>query len=569
MKNLIYITSLALMAIMCYAGRAAAPYTEITGNVTIYPGGATTMSRQLYIGPGTHINVLGEWRIASEQIYISPTATITGTGTIILDQPAIYTIGSAALTWGGLSVDGGAATIGCRMLLRNPQGAALVNIAPAAILGYPSDTVADMVFDGRLIFDSATVGNNLTLHQYNTHFTAAGSVAGYAPEHFLITDSTGTVSKDAVGSSGFIYPVGIAAADYTPARLLNDGIADRYHVRALRGIDPPNTEVAGISRTWDITEDIPGGSNVTLTLQHNQVSGRGGAAANNPRYDDTHAYIARSEAAASIWDTYLAAPGTMPGLLSIGSPVSNSSMLTRQGLTDFSTTTRYSKFSNVVLLGVKFVKTVYPDSLYVGDEFTYHIRLTNTGWQTLQPPLAIVDTLPSGAFFISAYAPGMQVSRSGNVITAVSDDSLLHLDSLTLDITVRATSDSVSNLALLSGVGAVPIPSACCDTCISGTPTAPVVLYHQIMIPNVITPNGDAINDNFVIPNLRHWYPNATLSIYNRNGDEVWYSIGPYNDDFGGRNYNGALLPDATYYYVLYYNDGTGRKTASFIDLSR
>ncbi len=570
MKKLIpYINNLVLLLLTSTMAWAATPYTEVTGAVTIFPGGATTMSQQLYIGPGARVNVIGDWRIASQQVYISPTATITGTGTIIFDNPAIYTIGSTALSWGGQSLDGGSATIGCRVLLRNPQGAALINIPPAAVLGYAADTIADMVFDGRLSFDSSTSGNNLTLHQYNARFTTNGTVAGYTPAHFLITDSTGVVSKDAVGSAGFIYPVGIAAGDYTPVRLLNDGTTDRYSLRALAGIDPPNPELAGIYRTWDIREDIAGGSNVSLTLQHNQVTGSGGPAVNDPRYDDSQAYIARSDASASIWDTYTTSAGSMPGLLTTGSAISNGSLLTRTGLTDFTTTTRYSKFSPVVELGVKFVKTVHPDSVYIGDDFTYHIRLTNTGWQTLQPPLTITDTLPAGAMYLSATSPDMQVTYTNGIITAVYSDSLPHLDSVTLDINVRAISDTLDNLGFLTGVGAVPIPTANCDTCPSGTPTAPVVLYHEIIIPNSFTPNGDGTNDNFVIPNLLHWYPNATVSIYNRNGDEVWYSHGPYHDDFGGKNYNGATLPDATYFYVLYYNDGTGRKKASFLDLSR
>lgn len=570
MKKLIpYITSLLLAILPGITGHGATPYTEVTGAVTIFAGGATTMSRQLYIGPAARINVIGEWRIASEQVYISPTATITGPGTIIFDDPAIYTVGTTPLSWGGQSLDGGAATIGCHVLLRNPRGAALINIPPAAILGYAADSVADMIFDGWLTFDSSTAGNNLILHQYNARFTANGRVLGYTPAHFVVTDSTGTMSKDALSSAGFIYPVGIAPLDYTPARVLNDGTPDRYSVRALAGIDPPNAEVAGMYRTWDISEATAGGSNVTLTLQHNQVAGPGGPVANDPRYDDTQAYIARSDAATSIWDSYAPSAGAMPGLLTSSTPVSNGSMLTRMGLTDFTTTTRYSKFSSVVLLGVRFVKTVHPDSVYLGDEFTYHIRLTNTGWQTLQPPLTIVDTLPAGALYLSATSPDMQVTYAGGIVTGVYNDSLPHMDSVTVDINVRAISDTVDNLAFLSGVGAVPIPTANCDTCPAGTPTAPVVLYRLIIIPNSFTPNGDGVNDNFVIPNLLHWYPNATLSVYNRNGDEVWYSNGPYHDDFAGRNYSGAVLPDGTYYYVLYYNDGSGRKSASFIDLSR
>ncbi|MCB9293599.1 MAG: gliding motility-associated C-terminal domain-containing protein [Lewinellaceae bacterium] len=65
---------------------------------------------------------------------------------------------------------------------------------------------------------------------------------------------------------------------------------------------------------------------------------------------------------------------------------------------------------------------------------------------------------------------------------------------------------------------------------------------------NTITPNGDGVNDFFVIPELA-FYPDHKLSIFNRWGDVV-YESRDYQGDWDG-TYKGKELPAGTYLYVL------------------
>ena len=76
--------------------------------------------------------------------------------------------------------------------------------------------------------------------------------------------------------------------------------------------------------------------------------------------------------------------------------------------------------------------------------------------------------------------------------------------------------------------------------------------------PNIITPNGDGINDTFIIPCLLNAadYPDSQLLIFNRWGDEVYRSPTPYPNDWGG-TFNGSELPVDTYFYVLNLGDGS------------
>jgi len=73
------------------------------------------------------------------------------------------------------------------------------------------------------------------------------------------------------------------------------------------------------------------------------------------------------------------------------------------------------------------------------------------------------------------------------------------------------------------------------------------------LIPNAISPNGDGRNDVWKLDFIERYFPNASIVVFNRWGQELFRSIG-YNDPWNG-TYNGAPVPDGTYYYVIELND--------------
>jgi gliding motility-associated-like protein len=66
----------------------------------------------------------------------------------------------------------------------------------------------------------------------------------------------------------------------------------------------------------------------------------------------------------------------------------------------------------------------------------------------------------------------------------------------------------------------------------------------QIGIPNVITPNGDGVNDFFVFINIEQ-VTDTQLDIYTKEG-RVVYSKRSYDNSWDGRG-----LPDETYFYIF------------------
>lgn len=82
-----------------------------------------------------------------------------------------------------------------------------------------------------------------------------------------------------------------------------------------------------------------------------------------------------------------------------------------------------------------------------------------------------------------------------------------------------------------------------------------VNVIQPIKSPSVFTPNGDKLNDVWVIPYLEQW-PNASVSLYDRWGVEV-FNQAPYHNNFDFRDKANEVLPAGTYFYSISLNNGT------------
>jgi gliding motility-associated-like protein len=71
-------------------------------------------------------------------------------------------------------------------------------------------------------------------------------------------------------------------------------------------------------------------------------------------------------------------------------------------------------------------------------------------------------------------------------------------------------------------------------------------------VKNLITPNGDGMNDKWVIGNIES-YPDNKVTVFNREGNVVFQKTG-YTNDWEG-TFNGKTLPDGAYFYVLKFDN--------------
>jgi gliding motility-associated-like protein len=69
------------------------------------------------------------------------------------------------------------------------------------------------------------------------------------------------------------------------------------------------------------------------------------------------------------------------------------------------------------------------------------------------------------------------------------------------------------------------------------------------LIPTIISPNGDGLNDVWKLGFIELLFPNAEIQIFNEWGQELFTSVG-YTEPWDG-TYDGEPVPDGNYFYVI------------------
>ncbi|MDD2635143.1 MAG: gliding motility-associated C-terminal domain-containing protein [Bacteroidales bacterium] len=69
-----------------------------------------------------------------------------------------------------------------------------------------------------------------------------------------------------------------------------------------------------------------------------------------------------------------------------------------------------------------------------------------------------------------------------------------------------------------------------------------------IRIPNAFTPNGDGINDTWILENIE-MFPKAYIHVFNRWGQQLYHAKG--EDEPWDGIYNGKLVPAGTYLFII------------------
>lgn len=86
------------------------------------------------------------------------------------------------------------------------------------------------------------------------------------------------------------------------------------------------------------------------------------------------------------------------------------------------------------------------------------------------------------------------------------------------------------------------------EYCGSASDEINIIVLKEVVVPNTFTPNGDGINDTWVIKGLET-YADNTLQVFNRYGQSIYSAKGAAKNWDG--KFNGKLLPAGTYYYII------------------
>jgi gliding motility-associated-like protein len=88
-----------------------------------------------------------------------------------------------------------------------------------------------------------------------------------------------------------------------------------------------------------------------------------------------------------------------------------------------------------------------------------------------------------------------------------------------------------------------------------------MILIRDVLVPTLITPNMDGKNDYLIIKGYEN-IGMIDLTIFDRRGVQVYRKIN-YDNSFNGVDYNGKLLPEDTYFYIL--KSGNGISASGYI----
>jgi gliding motility-associated-like protein/uncharacterized repeat protein (TIGR01451 family) len=195
------------------------------------------------------------------------------------------------------------------------------------------------------------------------------------------------------------------------------------------------------------------------------------------------------------------------------------------------------------------VKTVDNANPIVSHNVVFTITATNNGPNNATG-VAVNDVIQSGYSYVSysatagTFDPATGVWTIGNMSNGVSD---------VLKITATVVAGgNYTNTAIIYGNET--------DNNMANNVSSVVTYPTDFFIPDGFSPNGDGINDLFVIRGI-DMYPNNGFTVFNRWGDQV-FAASPYTNTWDGKSQagmsiGGSDLPVGTYFYILNLGDGS------------
>ena len=203
-----------------------------------------------------------------------------------------------------------------------------------------------------------------------------------------------------------------------------------------------------------------------------------------------------------------------------------------------------SSYADLAITKVANIDTVMANDLVV-----YTITATNNG-VTTATNVIITDALPSDLEFVSA--TGSPQLNLNSVTWVVPELAVGEVVTFNLTAKVKRSATPYTTIA-----NTITITSDLDDSDLSNNSSTASIYVDVLLepfIPEGFSPNGDGINELFVIRGLEN-YPDNQLTIFNRWG-EIVFEGKPYTNNFDGTSTRGLTvggnkLPSGTYYYIL------------------
>ncbi len=197
-------------------------------------------SAQLFIDQATFTIQAGA--TVTVQGDVTSNVDIQGTGKVLLKGSANQNVNMGGFTIPNLELD---------------------NASNATLTGAAKISGDLLMTNGKVLLGN----NNLTIG-------SAGTITNATSAKYVVTNGTGKLQKTALGAAAFNYPIGNSTAAYNPVVISNAGTADEISARAFPTVMSGGTTGSAyakevVNNSWDISEAVAGGSNLSVTTTWN------------------------------------------------------------------------------------------------------------------------------------------------------------------------------------------------------------------------------------------------------------------------------------------------------------
>jgi gliding motility-associated-like protein len=344
---------------------------------------------------------------------------------------------------------------------------------------------------------------------------------------------------------------------YTPAEL---AAATNVYVNFA-----PTTTTAF---TGTVTVSTPGATNATVGLTGTGIPPPNVAPTLNAITDVTFCYTtALPTTAQTIALSGISPTETTQSIVSVGVTSSNPSLFSQIGILPLTATTaqlNYNIASNASGTAVVTI-TVKDNGGTANGGIDTYVRTFNI---TVNPiPVITISASQDG---LIEKGQSIQLTANGGAAgatytwTAVNAGDIISGGS-TATATIRP--GTLSGSAQTKGPYVYTVVVQNTPTGCPATTSYTLNTYNsqKLFTSNVITPNGDGINDTWQILNIE-LYPTSNVKVFDKSGKMV-FTQDHYLNTWNGYGLNGAPLTQGTYYYVV--DLGSGTKYNGYISIVR
>jgi type IX secretion system substrate protein len=244
-------------------------YLKISG--TILPGTSNAT-----VGAG--LTVTGTFTPTGGTVTMNNGSSITNSGTLTfknltLPNSATVTTASSFNIDGTLNVGTSAVFNATNLAVTLKDNAGVTSSGAVNFSGLNIDrpVSGNITLNGSATVNGTLdlINGSITLGTYNITMGSGASFNNVSSTKYIVTDGSGVLTRNNVGSSSVLFPVGTASS-YNPVSIVNNGTFDNFSVRVQTTFDnPPVDPTKVVNRQWTVTEAVPGGSSALLSFQFN------------------------------------------------------------------------------------------------------------------------------------------------------------------------------------------------------------------------------------------------------------------------------------------------------------